>query len=90
MATKAPAALAIEDEGPTMEESFRTALIEGGIPQALITFMEGENLLSPADLPRYCGGGDAGKQNIYNYLIQGPEETRGMRKLMPCLSKFFE
>ena len=76
MALIAPGALAIEDEGPVMEESFRVALVAGGLPQPLITYMQGENILSPADLPRYCGTGETGRQNMYNYLIQGVGNER--------------
>lgn len=87
---RAGSALAIADVLPPMEESFRKALVEGGIPPILIEFMRKENILSPADLPRYCGTGETGRENIFKYLINGNDETRNQRRLMPCLSKLFE
>ena len=84
--TGAPNALAIEDEKPKMEESFKQHLTTVGIPPTLITLMEQENIHSPADLPRYC----LEKRFVNDHLIQMCDETRGSRKLMPVLVKIWE
>ena len=85
-ARTAPGQLAIEDDAPRMEETFRELLSTNGIPTDLFNWMEQENVHSAADLPRYC----LEKQAIMTLLINGCESTRGQRKLMPFLVKVWE
>ena len=81
------ALLAIEnDDAPKMDPSFRALLVANKMPTKLIDLMERENILSPEDLPRYCGS----TEGILKLVLNMCDETRNQRKYMPFLVKMFE
>ena len=80
--------LAIEngEQPPRMEESFRQLLKANRIPDQLITVMETENMLNPADMAYYVGD----KEGILTFLLNMTDETRGKRKYLLFFSKIFD